>query len=504
MTRASSASGRWTELDGKRSGFIRRCERLSQLTLRKICPEDSYDQETDDGRNDWQSVGATAVNHMANRLMLTMFAPSRPNFRLEPTPRLLKMAADNDLTEEDLAAMLSQAEHKAARVLDKEKARPRLYEILKHLIVTGNGLLRRDDGIRVMGLKNYCARRSISGKLIELVIKETLLFDEIDTAAQEQLAGRFAPDDQIDFYIWCKLEGKKYKVTQWVDEHPLSGKFIGDYAEKDFPYHAITWDLSDRANYGTGLVEEYAGEFEALSSLSEAMIGAAILASEFRWLANPAGMTSANDLLNSENGSVLPGVKGDIEILHAGKMGELDVMMRMTEATINRIGRGFLLNSAVTRDAERVTAEEIRLMAQELETGHGGVYSRLSIDLQEPIVYWELSKIEIKIDEKDVEPIIITGLDALSRNGDLENLKLFLADCGSVNTLPPAALGALRIDAIYRDLATGRGLISSKYVKSQAEAAQEQAQAQQSQVEMTAANAAAQTAGENIASPQEA
>lgn len=502
MTRSFSASGRWTELDGLRTGFMDRCERLSQLTLRKICPDDNYNQDTDDSRNDWQSVGATGVNHMANRLMLTMFAPSRPNFRLEPTAKLLESAASANLTEEDVATMLSQAEHKAARVLDKEKARPKLYEAFKHLIVTGNCLLRRDGDIRTMGLKNYCVRRSISGKVIELLIKESLLFDELDTEAQAQLAGKFNADDAVDFYIWCKFEGGKYKVTQWVDELPLAGKFIGDYSEKDFPYHAITWDLSDRANYGTGLVEEYAGELEALSSLSEAMIGAAVLASEFRWLANPAGITSANDLLNSENGSVLPGVKGDIEILHSGKVGELEVMLKMAEAHTNRIGRGFLLNSAITRNAERVTAEEIRLMAQELETGHGGVYSRLSIDLQEPIVYWELAKIDLKINEQEVEPVIITGLDALSRNGDLENMKMFLTDCGAVNSLPPGALQALRVDAIYKDLATGRGLDARKYVKSGAELAQEQAAAQQNEIAMAGASAAAVTAGENIDTPE--
>ena len=37
--------------------------------------------------------------------------------------------------------------------------------------------------------------------------------------------------------------------------------------------------------------------------------------------------------------------------------------------------RLLLLNSSVQRNAERVTAEEVRYMAQELETALGGVYS---------------------------------------------------------------------------------------------------------------------------------
>ena len=47
-----------------------------------------------------------------------------------------------------------------------------------------------------------------------------------------------------------------------------------------------------------------------------------------------------------------------------------------------RLAFDFLLNSAIQRKAERVTAEEIRYMAQELETAQGGVYSILSQEMQ--------------------------------------------------------------------------------------------------------------------------
>ena len=46
----------------------------------------------------------------------------------------------------------------------------------------------------------------------------------------------------------------------------------------------------------------------------------------------------------------------------------------------------FLLNTAIQRDAERVTAQEIRYMAQQLETAMGGIYSLLSQEFQLPLV----------------------------------------------------------------------------------------------------------------------
>ena len=46
----------------------------------------------------------------------------------------------------------------------------------------------------------------------------------------------------------------------------------------------------------------------------------------------------------------------------------------------------FLLHTAIQRDAERVTAQEIRYMAEQLETAMGGVYSLLSQEFQLPLV----------------------------------------------------------------------------------------------------------------------
>ena len=47
-----------------------------------------------------------------------------------------------------------------------------------------------------------------------------------------------------------------------------------------------------------------------------------------------------------------------------------------------------------SRSAERVTAEEVRYMAQELETALGGVYSILSQEFQYPFVNLLLGRME--------------------------------------------------------------------------------------------------------------
>src|SRR5690606_40756446 len=100
------------------------------------------------------------------------------------------------------------------------------------------------------------------------------------------------------------------------------------------PYRAVTWDLAAGDDYGTGLVEDYDGDFQALSLLSEATIQAAILASEFRWLVNPAGQTSVEDFVASPNGAAIPGQHGDIELISSGVEGTLQTNLNIQQLYI--------------------------------------------------------------------------------------------------------------------------------------------------------------------------
>jgi hypothetical protein len=84
----------------------------------------------------------------------------------------------------------------------------------------------------------------------------------------------------------------------------------------------------------------------------------------------------------------------------------------------------FLLNSAIQRNAERVTAEEIRYMAQELEAALGGIYSTLSQEFQLPFVTRVMFQMERQkklpvLPEGLVKPAIITGVEALGRGNDV-------------------------------------------------------------------------------------
>ncbi|AKM29409.1 phage tail protein [Pandoraea faecigallinarum] len=480
-----TAQQAWEAGSLKRTALLSRCEKYAAFTQPIICPPQGYNEQSEELQTDFQSLGNQLVNNLSNKLMLALFAPSRPFFRLDvPSQLLQQLMTRLDVPVESLQGQLAVAERNCIKQLDKMGIRPKLYLALKHLIITGNCLIvlgkKKDAPMRVLGLKRFVVKRSMTGRIIEIVIHEKVRFDELEHDVQAHLKsvkpqqyGRMNPLDpttctEVSYFKWIRWDGEKerYTETTQIGDLDLGPQFQGTYSEKDLPYRVLTWELADENDYGTGLVEQNSGDFAALSVLSESEVKGAILASEFRWLVNPAGQTNAKDLENSENGAALPGVKDDIIPLITGTGANMQFVDTVATKYVNRLGRTFLLGASVIRDAERVTAEEVRLVANELETALGGVYSRLAIDFQLPMAYWLVELTGVKLGETEIEPTIVTGLDALSRNGDLDNLKACIMDLAALSGLPPQAQFVLKMDAIAQAIFAGRGVDSTQYIKS--------------------------------------
>lgn len=517
---AFSVKDAWAAAEAKRQPLVTRCEKYAGFTIPIICPPTGYDQQSEELQTDYQSMGAVAVNSLSNKLILALFAPSRPFMRYE----LPQDVADKVGAADQIQAALAVAEKKSIQLLDQLATRPRLYEAVRHLVITGNCLLilgkDKDMPMRVLGLKKYTVKRSMTGRIVEIIIKQCLKFDELEKDVQAALHkeqphkyGMMDPDDpstcgEVHWYTWVQLQADgRYKETSYVDEYQLPAKYNGIHTAEDLPYRPLTWELADGQHYGIGLVEQCAGDFAALSALSEAELKAAILASEFRWLCNPSGNTQPEDLMESENGAAIPGVKDDIIPLSAAGAGVsagLQIVDAVLTKYINRIGRTFLLGSSVIRDAERVTAEEVRMQAQELETSLGGVYSRLSIDFQLPLAYWLARMIGVKLGDAGIRPVIITGLDALSRNADLENLKLCIADLAQLQAVLQGPLAIIiNASAVSAAIFSGRGVDASQYINPPEVQEELQAQQQQQALEQAAAGPVAGAAAQAQAQAQQ-
>jgi hypothetical protein len=495
----------WTRLDGGRQSMMRRLEKLAAYTLPHLLLPDGWDANQDGITHDFQSFGAQCVNHLATKLMLSMFAPTRPFMRLDPSPDLKRELQAARIPLEDVQNVLAQGERQAVKELDSMAARPKLFDLFKQLIALGNSLLilpeeATSDEPRVLNLRRFVVKRSLDSLLHTLVVREQVKKDELSPEVQALIPQK-EDHAMCEFFIMvCRTGKTSYEVTEWIDDKKIDGK-TKTYEYQDLPYRVIAWNLADYADYGTGLCEEYMGALAALSTVSAANIKAAVLASEFRWLANPAGMTRPEDFENSENGACLPGMEGDLVLIQAAAevSASVNINSKLIQDYTNVLGRGFLMAGAVTRDAERVTAEEIRMIATELETGLGGAYSRLAVDVQLPLARYLLKRIKLEIKGDAIQPTIVTGLDALSRNGDLEALKAYISDVATITSLPPQVLAYLPLETILRDLATGRGLDGKRYAKSAQDAAATQQQEDQRVVGVETATAAGKAQAEAAA-----
>lgn len=480
----NDAKSRFDALYNKRLTLSEKWEKYSRLTLPRIYRDENFDQHVDEEKLDYQSFGAKCVSHLSNKMMLALFSLTRPFFRIDLNEKFKAELEAKGFDDSKLNEVLSVNERKAIKLMNKLNVRNKLIQVIQNLIVVGNCILylpkRKDEKPYVISVRNYVVSRDESNNIIEIVIRKKLEFAKLKKEIKESLKdSKINKDGSVCLYTWIKLnENDLYDVHQYVDDVKLPADFSGRFTEKQLPWRVLTWNLQDGDDYGSGHVQDYSGSFSKISVYAKALAEGAILATEHRWLVNPEGLTSVQDFQNSANGEAIPGRQGDIQPAFLDNMSSLQVIERNLQTEKMEVGQAFLLSSATVRDAERVTAEEIRMHANELETGLGGAYTSIAIELQMPLAIWLLEEANVKVDGKTIEPMIITGLEALSRNGDSDNMISWIGDLAQIESVPPEMKARLKMDQIASVLASARGVDSSKLIMSQEEFQQIQQQTQ--------------------------
>jgi hypothetical protein len=153
------------------------------------------------------------------------------------------------------------------------------------------------------------------------------------------------------------------------------------------------------------------------------------------------------------------------------------------------LGEVFMYAPSTMRDGERVTAEEVRIRASELENAHGGVYSVLAGSLQKPLGMLVFEELGIKnLESQGVVITITTGVDALSRGNENDKINHWLSDLANAANIPEAPMARLQWENFMKVTAAGRDIEYSKFIMNEADYqkavadAQQQETAQQSQV----------------------
>ena len=445
-----------------KSSIVERCEGYAEWTLPSIFPREG-NNESDELQYDVQSFGAQAVNHLSNKLMIGLFNPSKSFFRLDAAQDFLDEMEINGIPFDVIQSALQGAERESVKELDRLGAREPFTMLLQLLIITGNALLHfpKDGNLEVHTMRDYVIERDLTGFVTRIILLDSKKFRALTKDTQDQLLAinpNHKPVDDIKLYtdvLWDHST-KKYTVHQYADSVQLTDETTkGVYTKETLPYVPLVWKLVRGQNWGKGLVEDYAGDFHSLSTAERSSLEIVGVLAQIKGLVNPAGLTDVAELNSTANGQWCSGREEDVSLLTFDKLFQsMQALESYVTKKERRLSKAFLMDAAGVRDAERVTAEEIRLVARDLEMSLGGVYTRLAQTFQLPVARLLLSRIDFKIKGESVEPIITTGLTALSRSGDLDSYRLFLQDASLLGAVDEGVRAELDIESILSFLAT--------------------------------------------------
>jgi hypothetical protein len=202
-------------------------------------------------------------------------------------------------------------------------------------------------------------------------------------------------------------------------------------------------------------------------------------------LVNPNGITSARAIAQARNGDFIEGRVDDVQFLQMQKSADLNITYQQVQKLEVSLKTNFLMMEGVRRDGERVTAEEIRTIARELEAGLGGVYTLISQEFQLPYIRARMKRMTDeeklpKLPKGVVEPSIVTGFEALGRGNDRQKLVDFL---GTVTQFGDMAFQYLNVGNAIQRLANAMGITTEGLIKTEEELQQERQAAQEQQAQ---------------------
>ena len=456
----------------------------------------------------FQGVGARGVNNLASKLLLALLPPNAPFFRLNvDTFKLQEEGAPLELITE-IEASLQSVEEAVMAEISRESYRTGLHEALKQLIITGNSLVYLPDsgGMRVFRLDRYVVKRDPMGNVTQIVTRENLSFKTLPEEMQQIVGDDVDADGNVSLYTAILLnDSNKWEIFQDINDTRVPNS-EGAYEKDKSPFIPLRFSRVDGENYGRGYVEEYLGDLQSLESLTRAIVEGSAAAAKVLFLVNPNGTTRQRVLAEAPNGAIVQGSANDVTTLQLQKGSDFQVAQVTMNEIKDRLGHSFLLTSGVVRNAERVTAEEIRMLSQELETAIGGLYSLLSNELQIPLVNRIMSAMNKskrlpKLPKDIVNPVIITGVEALGRGNDLQKLDLFLAGAAQV-VGPQAVAEYVNVGEYFKRRATSLGIKTQGLVKSEEEIQAMMQQQQQMQLTEKLGPAGIKAVSDNIGAEQ--
>ncbi len=473
-------AARYNKLSNKREPYLLRARECAKLTIPSLFPEEG-DNESTKFVTPWQSLGARGLNTLTSKIILAMLPPGSSCFRAMADDKAIMELEQNDpKVRDDIEEALSAYEAAVNKEIETQNIRTPAYAGFLQWLLAGNVLLylAPKGGMKVYRLNQYVVCRDPVGNVLEIITKEVIALRALPMAIQEQLPqvedGNTDPEKTVDVYTRVYLDEKTWEMTQEIQGVVVVTE---TYPLEQSPWIPLRRGVVPGEAYGRSYVEEYFGDLKTLDGLTESIVAASAAGGKIVGLVNPNGITSIDDVTSAKNGAFVPGRQEDISFLQVAKYNDLRVARETVADTKNDLAYAFLLNSAIQRNGERVTAEEIRTMAQELDDANGGLYSILAQEFQLPLIKCIIGRMERSkrlpgLPKGLVTISIVTGMEALGRNHEENKMNTLL------QTLPPeVAQQFLKWPGIVKRKMTNLGINPKGLVKTDEDLANEAKQA---------------------------
>ena len=480
----TTLADRFRALDALRTSKLERARYCSSLTVPSLLPPDGW-TEQDSLPQPYSSTAARGVTAMSSR-MLSALLPlnDSPFFRFELSTGMSP--------EPQVDSYLSNLSYQVYNKLSSGNLRETIYQLLQHLIVVGDVMLIMEDDMnfRIIRIDRFVVRRDVYGGIEELIYKEyESLEGELDNV--DLFTSSLDMDSRQGYRpIYTRVlreEGMWKSVTEDKEGNVINS---GEYTVP--PFAVLRWSGIPGENYGRSHCEDLIGDIKSLEGFTEGLINGITAASIFWMGVDPTGMAEIDDINGSPTGSWIGARPNEVHVVSPA--ATMNPQIGHTQAGVNilrqELGRAFLLDSASIPQGERVTATAVRMIGQELEHVLGGAFSAIARDLMQPIVS---RTVFLMISDGEVDPRlsdmfseeegllnveIVTGLQALSRDSDLQKL-MHMGEM--VRNLPEPAAAMFRWDEYGKALITALGFNADLWVKSEEQVREEQLKLAQAQ-----------------------
>ena len=448
-----SAASKYDAGLGERSQYEDRAEENARLTdpYLYVRSKNPTGQSNGDLPVPFQSLGSMGIKNLASKLNLVVLPPNQPSFKYSISDDVLE-ALDEDTQgaiesgeEIDQALTRGYAELEVAKLtraiqqnIEETNARVEMPEIMQQLLISGNICIfvDKEEDMELFHLDSFViVERERKGRVLNLVIKEEFNINSLDQSVLDQINTDSDIQDSLSgvktISIYTEVVYDK-RLKYFKSEQQFSTGTVVEGTKftypKGNPYITPRIAKISGEKYGRSYVEGIIGDLRAYSGLSGSIRDLAAAAARVIGILKPnSASTFVEAINNAANGDFVVGNIDDLSFLKAELSGDFSVVNAVRSDVKADLEKAFLMLRQ--RDAERVTAEEIRTFAEEINRSLGNVYSMLSKELQMPLIEAYIMRMGNKITKPtDVDLKIITGIEAIGRVNDIEQIKLFIQD----------------------------------------------------------------------------